>query len=76
MIEQTISEWFRKNGWTWRLRGGKIVQPTEQDVLDALDQAAKQLSDQPVGTILQVGRLAIERTTRGHDVYMFVGEYL
>ena len=76
MIEQIISEFFTRMGWTWNLRGGRVVTPSEEDVLAALDEAAKQLYNQPVGTQLQVGRLIIEKKHRGHDVYMYVGEYL
>lgn len=76
MIEQIISEWFTNRGWTWRLKGDRVVTPSEQDVLDALDEAAKQLQTHPVGTQLQVGRLIIEKKHTGHDVYVYVGEYL
>lgn len=76
MIEQIISQFFRDRGWTWRLKGGRVVTPSEQDVLAALDEAAKQLHKEPVGSTLQVARLIIEKKHTGHDVYVYVGEYL
>lgn len=76
MIEQIISEFFAKRGWTWRLKGGTVVSPSESDVIAALDEAAAQLRNQPVGSTLQVARLLIEKKHTGHDVYMYVGEYL
>ena len=76
MIEQIISKFFAERNWTWRLKGGRVVTPSEDDVLAALDEAAKQLYAEPPGTILQVGRLIIEKKHTGHDVYMHVGEYL
>lgn len=76
MLEQIISEFFAARGWTWNLKGGRVVVPSEQDILFALDEAAKQLHNQPVGTILQVGRLTIEKKNTGHDVYVYAGEYL
>lgn len=74
MLEQIISNWFKKNQWTWAIGGGMNV-PTEQDIQDALDEAARLLYDEPVGTQLSVGRLIIEKTASGHDVYMLAGEY-
>lgn len=76
MVETIISEFFTRMGWTWNLKGGKVVTPSESDVQAALDEAAKQLYNQPVGTQLQVARLIIEKKHTGHDVYMFVGDYL
>lgn len=76
MVENIIHKFFTEKGWTWKLKGGKVVVPSEQDVLDALDEAARQLHTAPVGSTLQVGRLIIEKKHLGHDVYMFVGEYL
>lgn len=75
MIEEIISKFFASQGWTWKLKSGTVV-PSEADVQAALDEAAKQLYNQPVGTQLQVARLIIEKKHSGHDVYMFVGTYL
>lgn len=76
MVERIISEFFTKMGWTWNLKGDRVVVPSEDDVLAALDEAAKQLKDWPVAARLQVGRLIIEKKHTGHDVYMYVGEFL
>lgn len=76
MIESEIAEFFARQGWTWHLKGDRIVIPSEKDVTAALDQAAVELYKEPVGTRLEVGRLIIEKKTLGHDVYMYVGEFL
>lgn len=76
MIEEIISEFFARQGWTWHLKKGRVVTPTENDVLAAFDEAARLLTNEPVGTRLSVGRLIIEKKTLGHDVYMYVGEFL
>lgn len=75
MLESKIADWFAENGWTWNLKGGRTVVPTDSDVERALDEAVKQLYNEPVGTQLQVGRLIIEKKNQGYDVYMYVGEY-
>jgi len=76
VVEQIISEFFADRGWTWNLKRGRMVTPSESDVQAALDEAAKQLYNQPVGTQLEVGRLIIQKKHTGHDVYVYVGEYL
>lgn len=75
MLEKIISEWFRKNNWTWNLKSG-TVSPSETDVEDALDEAARILYNENVGAQLEVGRLIIKKKHTGHDVYMYVGEYI
>lgn len=74
MLEEEIARVFRKNGWTWKLKKGTVV-PDEGDVMDALDEAARVLYDEPVGTQLEVGRLIIKKTATGQDAYIYVGEY-
>jgi len=76
MLEQIISKFFTERGWTWKLKGGRVVTPSEQDVLAALDEAARQLHTAPIGSTLQVARLIIEKKHTGHDVYIYAGEYL
>lgn len=74
MLEQELSRLFRKNGWTWNLKGGSVI-PEENDIQDALDEAARVLYDEPVGTQLEVGRLIVKKSPTGQDVYIYVGEY-
>lgn len=75
MIDKTVSEWFKKNEWTWNLKRGR-VSPSERDIQDALDEAAKMLYTEPDGAQLEVGRLIIKKNPiSGYDVYMLVGQY-
>lgn len=74
-IEDELAEWFEKNGWTWHLKGDRHVVPEPTDIEAALDEAARLLYNEPVGTQLEVGRLIIKKQPRGHDVYVFVGPY-
>ena len=74
-IEDDLAEVFKKNVWTWTLKGGRVVIPTADDIEHALDEAARMLYTEPVGTQLEVGRLIIKKQTRGHDVYIYAGPY-
>lgn len=74
MLERIISEFFEKNKWTWNLKTGRRV-PTDNDVEDALDEAARILYNEEDGTQLEVGRLIIRKKHNGHDVFMYVGDY-
>lgn len=74
-LEDEIARMFKKNGWTWNLKGDTAVVPEPEDIEATLDEAAKVLYDEPVGTQLEVGRLIIHKKTLGHDVYMYVGEF-
>ena len=74
MIEKTLAQWFKERNWTWKLKKGERV-PTVQDVLDALDEAARMLYTEQVGAELHVARLIIKKKHRGHDVYVYVGPY-
>lgn len=74
-LEQDISEIFEKHGWTWHLKEGSPIIPSEEDVEQALDEAARILYNESVGAQLQVGRLIIIKKHRGHDVYVYAGDY-
>ncbi len=74
-LEDELAAWFAKNGWTWHLKGGRETIPSPDDIEAALDEAARLLYNEPVGTQLEVGRLIIKKLHRGHDVYIYVGPY-
>lgn len=74
-LEDKLAQEFAENGWTWNLAGDKTIVPTESDIEQALDEAARMLYNEEPGTQLEVGRLIIKKTPRGHDVYLFAGEY-
>lgn len=74
-IEDKLAEIFKAEGWHWNLKGGRRVIPTADDIQDALDEAARMLYDEPVGTQLEVGRLIVKKKRSGHDVYVYTGEY-
>lgn len=76
MLVEELARRFRVNGWTWTVRGREDVVPEESHIQAALDEAVKMLYDEPVGAQLEVGRLIIQKKHTGHDVYMFVGEYI
>lgn len=75
MIEDELAEIFAKKGWVWHLKGDRKTVPTVDEIEAALDEAARLLYNEPVGTQLEVGRLIIKKKPRGHDVYIFVGPY-
>lgn len=74
-LEANLAAWFKANGWTWHLLNNRTVVPDETDIEEALDAAAKRLYTSPVGTQLEVGRLIIQKTHKGHDVYIYYGSY-
>jgi hypothetical protein len=74
-LESDIAEQFRKNQWTWNLKGGRTLVPEEEDIEAALDEAARLLYNEEVGAQLEVGRLIIRRLHNGFDVYVYVGQY-
>ena len=73
-LEDDIAEIFEKHGWEWNLKKGTTI-PDSWDIEQALDEAARLLYNEPVGTQLEVGRLIIQKKHRGHDVYVYVGPY-
>jgi hypothetical protein len=73
-LESELAEQFKRNDWKWTLLGVPSI-PDEQDILNALDDAAKDLYTEPVGAELHFGRLIIRKKHRGFDVYCFVGQY-
>lgn len=74
-LESEIANTFVEKGWKWKMKGGRHETPTEEDVLAALDEAARMLYNEAVGTQLSVGRLIIVKKEIGHDVYLFAGPY-
>lgn len=75
-VTDEIARIFRKNGWTWNIKDKSSIVPDEDDIEAALDEAARVLYNEPVGTQLEVGRLIVQKKHNGHDVYIFVGEYV
>lgn len=74
-LEDELAAWFAKNGWTWHLKGDREVVPSPWEIEAALDEAARMLYNEEVGTQLEVGRLIIKKLHKGHDVYIYVGQY-
>jgi len=74
MVIDLILEIFTATGRFWKA-DGKAITPTEDDVRAALDEAARILYAEEVGTSVTVGGLKIEKTETGHDVYAYVGQY-
>ena len=75
-LEDELADVFAKNQWTWNLKQGDPIVPDADDIADALDEAARMLYDEPVGAQLEVGRLIIQKKHLGHDVFVYVGDYL
>lgn len=75
MLETRIADMLKAVGIQWNLKGGKRVQPTEEDVEKALDEAARVLYNGSIGDRLDVAGLIIEKMPNGHDVYVYVGTY-
>lgn len=74
MLTDLILYVFTTTGRFWSV-GGKATTPTEDDVRKALDEAARVLYNEEVGTSLLVGGLNIVKHKAGYDVYVYVGDY-
>ena len=72
---ELIRHVFAITARTWKI-DGEAVRPTENDVRKVLDSAAEALYDEEVGSTFTMGGLYIEKTTKGMDVYVHVGEYV
>ena len=70
--ESKIAELLNKE---WSLKDRGLVKPDADDVLAALDEAARVLYDEPVGTRLEVGGLIIEKRPTTHEIYVYIGDY-
>lgn len=76
MLIEELARRFRVNGWTWTIKGNPDIVPEDSDIRAALDEAVRMLYNEPIGAQLEVGRLIIQKKHTGHDVYMYVGEYI
>ena len=69
-----LEELFKEKGWEWRI-GGKLMPPIAADFKATVDTAMKTLYDEPEGSTIFVGRLAIQKADQNHfDVYVLFGE--
>jgi len=70
-----ISSYFEEAGYVWKLKDGKEIFPSSNDIEKVLDKAASVLYDEEVGSNVRVGSLLIEKTETGFDVYILAGSY-
>lgn len=68
-----LAQHFCNFGWTWSLKGKGNIVPTESDIQAALDEAQRVMYSEPVGAILEVGRLVIIKQNTGYDIYVLAG---
>lgn len=75
-LESDLADTFKRHGWVWKIKGHPDgIIPTEDDIEAALDEAARLLYNETVGTQLEIGRLIIKRKHDGFDVYIYAGPY-
>lgn len=74
MLIDLILYVFTSTGRFWNV-GGKATTPTEEDVRKTLDEAARLLYSEEVGTSLTVGGLHIIKHETGYDTYVYTGNY-
>lgn len=63
---------FDENKYEWMIDGVLTV-PSEQDILDTLQEMAKQIESTPDGTWMELGHLIIIKTGSFIDVYLHHG---
>jgi hypothetical protein len=62
-----------KRNYLWKING-TLVSPSLNDVEDALARIKERLTDEPVGTALEVGRLRVQKTDDGLETYIYIGD--
>lgn len=75
MIEDLVSEIFKRIGHVWKFKNG-FAPPSVEDVQGVLDKAVVELYSEDVGSQFETGGLIIEkRPNNQHAVYVYTGEY-
>lgn len=74
MIYDELAEFFKDNHYVWKFDNGKRT-PTADDIQEVVDLAVQKLYDEPSGSILEVGRLIIQKSdNKTYDIYVHFGE--
>lgn len=60
-------------GYKWK-QDGELVTPSPEDIQVGIDRLIERLSDEPVGTGIQGGRLYINKQEGVYDVFIHIGE--
>jgi hypothetical protein len=71
-ISGELSKVFKDKGYTWKVDGVLTV-PSQQDILETLEEMVRQLEHVPSGTWMELGHLILIKTGRFIDVYMHHG---
>lgn len=71
-ISGELSKVFKDKGYTWRVDGVLTV-PSQQDILETLEEMTERLIHEPSGSWMELGHLILIRTERFVDVYMHHG---
>lgn len=74
-LTERLASLFDMLAHTWALKDGKQIIPTSNDMSLFMDEAVRNLHDEPVGTRLTSGRLIVEKLDTGYDIYVHVGEF-
>lgn len=63
---------FHREGWAF----GEYHDPSEQDILDILEQCRVHLVSQSEGTIIEVGNIAVRKDSdKTYEVYVKLGAF-
>ena len=71
-LAKDFKEVFDREGFTWKI-DGELTVPSEQDILDTLNQMAAHMDEHPDGTQMELGHLIFIKSGRFVDVYMHHG---
>lgn len=73
MIYDELEEYFKENGFVWNIDGEHKV-PDAIDIQMVVDKAVAVLYDEPLGSILEVGRLIVQKSTnKTYDIFVHFG---
>lgn len=74
-LPEWLAAYFKYRQYKWKILGGELIVPSQEDIEEALDQIEKTLYNEGVGSIMEVGRLIAIRQEEGVDIYVHVGTY-
>lgn len=72
-IYEYLEQEFKERVYQWKI-GDTYLQPTAVDIEQVVDKAIADLYDEPDGSIVETGRLCVQKNGTHYDIYLHIGE--
>lgn len=72
-ISEELETLFMVKDYQWKIDGA-LRFPNADEIRQTIEKAMAELSDEPNGTQIEVGRLIIKKHSEGYAIYTLVGE--